>query len=183
MSFENKSEQGTVLTTESPVMRHALDQEQAAIDWVMDNEERMLEEYGDILKQHGIWIITKTYSTRRCAIAMMTTKSSAVEIGLQADLQGVLTLTPKSSWSSSIGSCCMELHEDEEDGVVVFISGICFTKKVFWSRLRRASGQDKQQDKFLRGDDGDNDDDDADVYETVQLDAEYYPSADDGEEW
>lgn len=182
MSFENKKEQGTVLTTENPVLRHVLDQEQAAFDWMMDNEKRILEQYDGILKQHGIWIVIKTYSTRRCAIAVMTTKSSAVEIGLQADLQGVLTLTPKSSWSSSIGSCCMEIHEDEEDGIVVFISGIYFTKKVFWSRVRHVLGQDKQEGKFLRGDDDCTDGENADVYTTIQLDVQYYPPADGGED-
>ncbi|KAL7910080.1 hypothetical protein GGI35DRAFT_447809 [Trichoderma velutinum] len=182
MLFENKSEQGTVLTTESPVLRHSLDQERAALHWMMDNEEKMLEKYGDLLKQHGIWIVTKTYSTRRAAIAIMTTKSSAVEIGLQADLQGVLTLTPKSSWSNSNGSSCMEIHEDESDGVVVFISGICFTKKVFWSRMSHVSGQDKQEGKFLRGDDDDGTSNVGDVYETIKLGADYWPPLDDDDD-
>ncbi|KAK5999137.1 hypothetical protein PT974_01526 [Cladobotryum mycophilum] len=179
MLFENKSEQGAVLTTESPVLRHDIGDERSALQWMIDNKSEILRQHGDVLKRHGIWIVTKTYSTRRCGIAIMTTRSSTVEIGLEADVQGVLTLTPKNSWTNSTGSSCMELHEDDKDGVVVFISGIYFSKKLFSSGIRPARGQEEQKDKMFRGDE------DEDVSglndgggEGSELDIEFYPPLD-----
>lgn len=174
--FENKSEQGAVLTTESPVSKCEIGDARSAVQWMINNKSEMLRRHGDVFKRHGIWIATKTYSTRRCAIAVMSAKSSTVEIGLGADAQGILTLTPKSAWTNSTGSSCVELHEDEKDGVVVFISGIYFSPKLFGSGLSHTREQDKQKGKIFRGhrDEallGPEDEEE----ETVELDMTFYP--------
>ncbi|ROW02602.1 hypothetical protein VPNG_07838 [Cytospora leucostoma] len=176
--FKTESENGAVLTSESPVTRHAIGEERSAVQWMVDNKSEMLRLHGDVFKRHGIWIITKTYSTRRCAIAVMTARSSSVEISLDADAQGVLTLTPKSAWSSSTGSCCTEVHEDEEDGVVVYISGIYFSPKLLgrgWSHRR---SQREQKDRVFRGDGQDATVGTDDGEATVELDMEFYPPLD-----
>lgn len=175
MSFECESEEGAVLTTESPVRQHRIGDESSALQWMADNTTEMLRRHKEVIKRHGIWIVTKTYSTRRSAVAVMTSKSSTVEIGLGADVQGLLTLTPTSLWSNSRGSSCMELHEDE-NGVVVFISGIYFSQKLFGSTLKRTREQGKQKDKILRGvlDTLGSDDEEADI----ELEVQYYPDSD-----
>ncbi|KAK5997434.1 hypothetical protein PT974_02790 [Cladobotryum mycophilum] len=193
MSFESKNDVGAVLTTESPVWKHQMGHESSAVQWMANNTPEVIRRYRSIIKRHGIWIVTKTYSTRRCGIAIMTGKSSTVEIGLEAGVQGVSTLAPKSSWSRSTGSSCMELHEDE-DGVVVFISGIYFSQKLFGSKLSHTRDQPQQKDKMFRGHGGGDDDDDnnnndndesenalgsEDGGEHMELDVECYPSHDD----
>ncbi|OAQ59323.1 hypothetical protein VFPPC_10386 [Pochonia chlamydosporia 170] len=129
MSSANETEAGAVLVTESPVWRHRIESDTSALQWMLDNTSQMLSRHRDIIKKHGIWIVTKTYSTRRCAIAVITSKASAVEIGLGVNVQGVLELTPKSEWKNGSGSFCTGLHEGEGE-VVVFISGIYFTRKL-----------------------------------------------------
>lgn len=177
--FENKGEHGAVLTTESPVTRHMVGDEKSAVQWMVDNKSEMLRLHGDVFKRHGIWIVTKTYSTRRCAVAVMTTKSSTVEISLGVDVQGILTLTPKSTWTRSTGSFCTEIHDDDEDGVVVFISGIYFSPRLFSMGISQARDQHKQEGKFLRADGragskhGE---------EAVELNIEFYPQLDEHEE-
>lgn len=143
---------------------------------MIENKRAMLQQHRDVFTKHGIWIVTKTYSTRRCAVAVMTAKSSTVEIGLEADAQGVLTLAPSSGWTSSTGSSAVEVHEDERDGLVVFISGVYFSPKVFSWGLSHTGDQGKQGGKLFRGDeDGDADDD-------VMLDMEFYPPLEEEEE-
>lgn len=177
--FENEGKHGAVLTTESPVTRHTIGNEKSAVQWMVDNKSEMLRQHGDVFKRHGIWIVTKTYSTRRSAVAVMTSKSSTVEIGLGVDAQGILTLTPKSTWTRSTGSFCTEIHDDDEEGVVVFISGIYFSPRFLSMGMSQTREQRKQEGKFLRADgragskDGE---------EAVELEIEFFPPLDEDED-
>lgn len=171
VSFECSSDQGAVLTTADPVTRNQLGDELSALQWMADNTSKMMHQHKDIVKRHGIWIITKTYSTRSCAIAIMTSESSSIGITLD-NIHGMLALTPNSAWSRSSGSSCTEIHEDV-DGVVVFISGIYFSQKAWRSRLGHARDQRQQKDKLFRGGE-----DEADDGEDNELDVEFYPPID-----
>lgn len=175
MSFESHKSQGAVLITENPVLKHKVGDELSALQWMAENKAEMMRRYKSIIRRHGVWIVTKTYSTRRCAIAIMADESSSTEIKLNS-VQGVLTLTPNSAWSGISGSSCIELHEDE-DGVVVFISGIYFSQKLFGTKMGYSRDQRKQKDKIFRGDNDGSGQDDSD-----ELDVEYYPPLDEDED-
>ncbi|KAL6832825.1 hypothetical protein V8C40DRAFT_236106 [Trichoderma camerunense] len=175
VSFESKSDQGAVLFTESPVIKHQVGDELSALQWMAENTSEMRRRHKHIIKTHGLWIVTKIYSTRRCAVAIMTSESSSVEINLD-NAQGLLTLSPNSTWTSSSGSSCTEMHEDQ-DGIVVFISGIYFSQKLFQSRLRHSRDQKSQKDKIFRGGSDGSEDDESD-----ELDIEWFPSYDESEE-
>ncbi|KAL7924175.1 hypothetical protein ACQKWADRAFT_325363 [Trichoderma austrokoningii] len=174
VSYHSNSDQGAVLLTESPILRHQVGDESSAMQWMADNITEMIRRHKDIIRKHGVWIVTKIYSTRRCAIAIMTSESSSVEINLD-NTQGLLTLAPNSTWSSSSTNSCTELHEDD-DRVVVFISGIYFSKKPLRSKLGHSRDRVKQKDNIFRGDDGSEDD------ENDQLEVKWFPVFDEDQE-
>ncbi|KAL6802263.1 hypothetical protein J3E68DRAFT_395675 [Trichoderma sp. SZMC 28012] len=174
MSYENTSDQGAILCTESPVTRHQIGDELSAVQWMAENTAEMMRRHKHIIKRHGVWIVTKTYSTRRCAITIMTSKSSTINISLDY-ANGLLTLTPHSTWTASSGNSCTELHEDD-NGVVVFISGVYFYRKLFRSKLGHFRDQEEQKDKIFRGDNGGSDD------ESNELDVEYWPPYDEDDD-
>ncbi|KAM5343683.1 hypothetical protein ACJ41O_012220 [Fusarium nematophilum] len=151
LSFKCESDEGAILATESPVLRHQIEDEYAAVKWVEDNTAEILKKHKAIIERHGIWIVTKTYTSRRCAVAVMSSKSSSIEIGISAKVPGVLTLAPSSEWSSSNSDSSFEVHEDDE-GVVTFISGIYFSKRLLGSKLKQAYDQEGQRNKIFRGD-------------------------------
>ncbi|PYI02627.1 hypothetical protein BO78DRAFT_351287, partial [Aspergillus sclerotiicarbonarius CBS 121057] len=173
MSFESDNQESAVLITESPVSKRHIKHEVRAEQWMAANTRTMAGQYSEILKRHGIWIVTKTYCTQRCAIAVMTTRTSKVEIGLSADVQGVLTLTPHTRWGRCTGNSCTELHEDRDAGVVVFMSGMYFTPKFLRSTLASTRDQAKQSKHILREGWGDGDD--------MELGVRYYPSEEEDE--
>ncbi|KAI5458932.1 hypothetical protein BGZ63DRAFT_426245 [Mariannaea sp. PMI_226] len=150
LSFQCGSDEGAVLVTQSPVLKHQIEDESAAVQWVEDNTADILKKHKAIIERHGIWVVTKTYTTQQCAVAVMSSKSSAVEIGIAANVPGVLTLSPSGKWSSSTGDAAFEIHQDEE-GVVTFISGVYFSKRLIGSKLKQAHDQEDQKDKILRG--------------------------------
>ncbi|KAL7799321.1 hypothetical protein V8C43DRAFT_313363 [Trichoderma afarasin] len=175
VSFESKSDQGAVLFTANPVLRHQVGDELSALQWMAENTPEMKRRHKNIIKKHGLWIVTKIYSTRRCAIAVMNSESSSVEIDLE-NAQGLLTLSPNSTWTRSSGSSCTEMHEDQ-DGIVVFISGIYFSQKPFRSKLSNSRDEKRQRDKLFRSGSNDSEDDEN------ELNVEWFPPYDeDGEE-
>lgn len=119
--------------------------------WMQQNAKALLdpERYGANAAENGIWIVTKTYTTKRCALAVMTSKSSSVEIGVAASVQGLFVLDPSASWSSSASGSSTDIHEDK-DGVVVFMSGIYFKKRKLLPGLKSETKQEGQR-PFLRG--------------------------------
>lgn len=150
LSFTCEGNEGAVLTTESPVLRHRIGDESAAMQWVTDNSPEIMRQYRPIVERHGIWIVTKTYTSRRCGVAVMSSKSSKVEIGIGVSAPGLFTLKPSSSWKSSNEHLAHEIHDDDE-GVVAFISGIYFSKKLFSSKLKHQADQEDQKNKIFRG--------------------------------
>ncbi|KAH8694554.1 hypothetical protein BGZ61DRAFT_320110, partial [Ilyonectria robusta] len=150
VSFTCEGNEGAVLTTESPVLRHRIGDESAAMQWVTDNEPEILRQYKPIVERHGIWVVTKTYTSRRCGVAVMSSKSSKVEISIGVSAPGLFSLEPTSSWKSSNEHLAHEIHDDDK-GVVVFISGIYFAKKLFSSKLKHLPDQEGQQNKIFRG--------------------------------
>lgn len=180
VSYNNETDSGAVLLTENPVWRHCINSDTSALQWMSDNTPQMFHRYKDIIKKHGIWIVTKTYSTHRCAIAVMTSRASAVEIRLRVNLQGVLELTPESEWKNASGSLSTELHEDERD-VVVFISGMYFTQRLLRTKLKHEQDQAKQK-IFRQGDDGTGGASGVEGNnEVMELVAHYFPGHDDDE--
>ncbi|KAI5920111.1 hypothetical protein F4810DRAFT_449030 [Camillea tinctor] len=150
LSVQCQSEEGAFIVTENPVLRHQIEDEGAAVGWVKANTAELVKTYKSIIDHHGIWIITKTYTSHRCAVAVMSSKSSSIELGISADIPGIFTFTPSSEWKSSGTDSAFEVHEDGQ-GVVAFISGIYFSKRIFGSELKETRGQDEQKKRFLRG--------------------------------
>ncbi|KAH7146313.1 hypothetical protein EDB81DRAFT_487533 [Dactylonectria macrodidyma] len=150
LSFTCEGEEGAVLAPQNPVLRNRIGDEMAAMQWMQDNTAEILRQYRPIVERHGVWIVTKTCTARRCGVAVMTSKSSKAELGFGVSAPGLFTLKPSSSWTSNKGDLATEIHEDEK-GVVAFVSGIYFSKKLFSSNLKHASEQEKQRKKIFRG--------------------------------
>ncbi|KAK2037003.1 hypothetical protein LZ31DRAFT_433146, partial [Colletotrichum somersetense] len=149
-AFETGGEEGAMLVAENPVQRNCLGNQAAALQWMATNTTEMCRRHKSIVKRHGIWIITKTYSARRCAVAVISSRSSAVELGLGATASGIASLTPTSSWAYQTDSSCTEIHADES-GVVLFMSGLYFSEKRIRSELKPAVESTKQAKSIFRG--------------------------------
>lgn len=170
MIFTCEKDEGAVLTIQNPVSRHHVGDDSATLKWMKENRAEMLKRYRKIVERHGIWIINKTYTTTRSGVAVMLSKSSTVEIGIGAAVPGLVTLTPLSSWSSVKGDLAAEVHEDDGGGgVVVFMSGVYFSKKPLRSELKPVIATEDQEGKIFRGgyvesDDESEDEDDGDGF-------------------
>ena len=58
--------------------------EAAALQWMATNASVMLQHHKAIMKRHGVWVATETYTSRQCAVAVINDESTAVVIGFRA---------------------------------------------------------------------------------------------------
>ncbi|KAK4642132.1 hypothetical protein QC761_512280 [Podospora bellae-mahoneyi] len=150
MVFICEKDEGAVLTIQNPVLRHRIYDESATLKWVKENRVGMLRRHRKIVEQHGVWVVNKTYTTARSGVVVMFSNSSTVEIGIGAAVPGMVTLTPLSSWTSGKGDLATEVHDDS-NGVVVFMSGIYFSKKRLRAEVKPVVGTNAQNGKLFRG--------------------------------
>jgi hypothetical protein len=82
---------GAVLVTTPGIHHHRVSQEYDIRAWFDRNKKQLLAaKYADQLVEHGLFIVTGTYSTDRCSITSWSDTSSDIYLGLNTDhLPGV----------------------------------------------------------------------------------------------
>lgn len=146
--LKQNSEKGAILVTEPPISNKWVVDDGPLLQWVKRNGKVIVQRQGKALKEHGLWIITKTWETRRSAMSVLQSKSSEISIGLSVDFTGVATLTPEGNWLSTTGDAASVLHEDDDYGLVVMMCGVLVTRS-FFSGVKIEERRENQ--KMLRG--------------------------------
>jgi hypothetical protein len=98
-----QDEAGGLMVTDSRVTHNQLTPsacENAKV-WFEENAESILLDR-KITKEKGIWVVTKTYTAKRRAVALLQTKGSSVVFGVNADLYAIGKIAPEQSWWNSI---------------------------------------------------------------------------------
>jgi hypothetical protein len=91
----------------SPVTKLEAQDTPAMKDWVKRNF-RVIVEAGraDIIKKKGLWLITKTFSAKERAIAVMKSRGSKASFNITVGVPGQAKVHPAISWwkSSTTGT-------------------------------------------------------------------------------
>ena len=141
VNFENYGESQAVLVTEGPVLQYRVPDELILLSWLQANSSRIVREYNKVLKEHGLWIITTLYTTKRKGVCFMEAKHSSVQIGLAAEAANIFTLSPTASWTAAHGSIAQEIHDDTS-GVIFYFAGIQVTRN--WTGVKGEDRPEKQ---------------------------------------
>lgn len=91
----------------SPHVIHSYFNENAPgiiVKWIGDNMGAMIKKYPDQIKDHGVWVITDTWVTEECDIAMWNKTGSTIDLGaeLGATNIGKLGLTTSRDSQSDL---------------------------------------------------------------------------------
>lgn len=114
-SYHIDSDIGAILLTRAPVTHERYYHSTPFKDWMKDNAHIILDRWRYEAKEFGMWIVTSTFSTRKCAINMWTTRKRGVKVGFSADIAGVGKIGPGIDWYRS--------HTDEGWGE--YTSEVC----------------------------------------------------------
>jgi hypothetical protein len=75
------------------------------------NASKMIADYGDTTT-YGVWVITGTYSVKRCALTVLTSKDAEAKVGLDLQAANVGTIAPSASWWTQKSSEAWNIYDD-----------------------------------------------------------------------
>ncbi|KAJ6003552.1 hypothetical protein N7522_006244 [Penicillium canescens] len=99
VGYKVHDDAGGLMVTDSQVTHNQLTPSACrnARIWFIENAESILLQ-NELTKKKGIWVVTKTYTAKRRAVALLQTHESSVVFGVNAELYGVGKIAPEASW-------------------------------------------------------------------------------------
>jgi hypothetical protein len=68
--------------------------------------------HGEMVKEFGAWIVTKTYTTSRRGIAVLASSESVVDVTLGGTSAGLGELTPSAGWWARASASAWSIHTE-----------------------------------------------------------------------
>ncbi|KAI9663916.1 MAG: hypothetical protein M1821_007407 [Bathelium mastoideum] len=101
----------------------------------------------DIIKKKGFWIVTKTFTARKCSISLLTSKESKSSYSVDAQAYGVNVSPSVEWWNGQRDEDWRDLTHP--DGVVMFMCGIWWRSRFLSKEMKAVL--DKKNQEFLAG--------------------------------
>jgi len=111
ISYKTGSGKGAVLLTDREAICHEAGPPAIFLDWMQQNTSRLISDHKDTTT-YGVWIITKTYSVKRCALTVPTSKESEAKVSLDFHAANVATVTLTASWWNENSSQAWNIYRD-----------------------------------------------------------------------
>jgi len=97
--YQSSTDFGAVLIASKPVHRDGYYFESPFTRWVQDNVDVLRNcRRGPDIEEHGLIIITYTYSTRKCTLNAWQDKSKKISLGLSASATDGLGIETEAGW-------------------------------------------------------------------------------------
>ncbi|KAF9483645.1 hypothetical protein BDN70DRAFT_958120 [Pholiota conissans] len=126
-SYQVDQDVGAILLTSAPVTHERYYYATPFKNWLAQNATVLLTRWRDEVKENGIWIITSTFSTKKCAINMWTKRGRGIKVGFSADVMGAGNIGPGVDWyRSHTDEGWGEYSAEGDTQYVVFFGGLKF---------------------------------------------------------
>ncbi|EWZ36544.1 hypothetical protein FOZG_10538 [Fusarium oxysporum Fo47] len=125
-AYRNSNTLGAVLVMKNPVVRFSIDDGDFIDRWFKENQ-RLLPEIRSAVREHGVWLVTTTYTTKEIALNVRQDKDKVVKLGFSAGIDGIVNLEPsieRGEKRHADGSFTYPAKSDER--LVTFVGGIRF---------------------------------------------------------
>lgn len=127
--FVSSTDFGAVLATAGEeVVRDTYYYSAPFREWLKDNAQALIKARPEV-RDHGVWVVATTYSTRKCSIAAWTSRDVEVVVGIKAAAAALGPLSGRKLNRNGTESAFEAKEECER--LVVFVGGVRFT----YSRL------------------------------------------------
>ncbi|SCO78262.1 uncharacterized protein FRV6_02475 [Fusarium oxysporum] len=125
-AYRNSNTLGAVLVMKNPVVRSSIDDGDFLDRWFKENQ-RLFPEIRSAVREHGVWLVTTTYTTKEIALNVWQDKDKVVKLGFSAGIDGIVNLEPsieRGEKRHADGSFTYRAKSDER--LVTFVGGIRF---------------------------------------------------------
>ena len=117
VSYETRSDEGAILVTEGEVLHYQATPVDRLCEWFVQNGKLLLEKFPRANKK-GFWIVSKTYTVPKRALALMLSQGSTVSLGVNAQLETVGRIEATTAWMNSDKGDAWNTHEDVSFGLL-----------------------------------------------------------------
>ncbi len=132
VEYSTSSDFGAVLISSSPIVREAFYYKAPFKDWMRANARSLLKgSLAEDIKKYGIFIVTQTHATQKCALTAWRSSESSVYFGFGVGAMGLAEIAPNVGWYSGRSESGWDVYEAERDELkVIFAGGLWFRKKL-----------------------------------------------------
>lgn len=109
-NYQASTGEGAILVTDGPVREAQALPISAMCKWMNDNAERIMAAKPDA-KGQDLWLITKTYSAGKRALAILHTKEDSVQLMVDANVDGAGKAGATAEWWRGSKDNAWNLHE------------------------------------------------------------------------
>ena len=88
---------GAILLTSAPITYEGYFHANSFKEWVSQNALAIVTSWPEV-KDHDLWVVTSTFSTKRCAINMWNSHGKGVKVGFTSDIWGIGNAGPSGDW-------------------------------------------------------------------------------------
>jgi hypothetical protein len=99
-SYSTTKDAGAILLTSAPITYERYFHASLFKKWVEKNALAILAGWPEV-KEHDLWVVTSTFSTKKCAINMWNSHGKGVKVGFTADVLGIGNAGPSGDWLRS----------------------------------------------------------------------------------
>ncbi|EXL98768.1 ankyrin repeat-containing domain protein [Fusarium oxysporum II5] len=92
-AYRNSNTLGAVLVMKNPVVRSSIEDGDFLDRWFKENQ-RLFPEIRSAVREHGVWLVTTTYTTEEIALNVWQDKDKVVKLGFSAGIDGIVNLEP-----------------------------------------------------------------------------------------
>ncbi|KAH7164964.1 ankyrin repeat-containing domain protein [Fusarium sp. MPI-SDFR-AT-0072] len=125
-AYRNSNTLGAVLVMKNPVVRSSIEDGAFLDRWFKENQ-RLFPEIRSAVREHGVWLVTTTYTTEEIALNVWQDKDKVVKLGFSVGIDGIVNLEPsieRGEKKHADGSLIYRAKSDEK--LVSFVGGIRF---------------------------------------------------------
>lgn len=151
VGYKTSSGQGAILVTDGNVIHTQANPSSKMCEWLKKNGKKVMENNPNAAEK-GVWIVTKTYSAKRRALALLLSKDSEVTLNINALADNVGKVEATAGWWQSHVGGAWNTH-DADTAIVLSMDGIYWKDRWYSSNIKPVTIARKQ--KFLSGDAGD----------------------------
>jgi hypothetical protein len=114
VAYENSGEEGAILLTDGDIKHNVADPQYRYLDWMDENVEELAKRKD--VRDNGVWIVTKTFTATRRALAVAASKNSKVAWSVSAEVADAGGVEAAAEWWHGHKDSCWITHEHVRRG-------------------------------------------------------------------